>query len=374
MNKKKSGVLRDRILLKEEVGEHFIENVEMRYKVAVRLMNIDVSNLSRIYCSSINKHTCSASDGEINYIIFDEHQMEVLSALNILYYLYGQIDLKMGIFDFILSREDYFKERLKNTIIIILAEKQILQGNMENALYYAEKIHEDAPSLDRNKKGFWELFTLKQWKSYIAYAFCLDFYVFHEMAHIKYSQQICEFDNMRNLYDSLLSNLSPLFELLLQEEKYEVTLNVQECLCDTYALLKLLEYMETELENEELGANRGYLIEGYIISVVNIVIMNSIYQNENLDKKYINAYLRIILVINMVGVLYEASDKKNILEDFQDEMQWVGKRFSNYKRHFDSTWNSIVLENDNDIQRVEFMSKEWYRNYEEVIKILSKIK
>ena len=134
MTNNKSDVVSGRILLKKTGDKNWRGHIMHIYDVAAQMVGIDTKKLELVCCISANKHTCLTTDSEgKNYLLLDEHHLEVLSALNLLYYIYGKRKIKSAIFDEILAQMNYFEKRLKSTILILLAEKYILEGQVSSA-------------------------------------------------------------------------------------------------------------------------------------------------------------------------------------------------------------------------------------------------
>lgn len=372
MSRDMKSVLSDRILLRKKINEYFVTNIKLRYVTAVEMMEIDESNLETIYCSSINKHTCVVSKDNNNYLIFDEHHMEVLNALNVLYYLYGQPKFKKLFCDLILSRNNYFAKRLKATVLTIITEQQLLNGNMKNALKYAKELEKISLIVEEGKDVAFSLLMLKMRKVDDAQAFSLNFYVFHEMAHVKHKQNPSCFEKIEDVCSDVYALLIPLLKDVSVEE-YKVYLNLQECACDIYALMKLIYYMDENTEKAEKNDLTYYMIESYMISITNIVVMDSVYQREDicLSEVYFGAYLRIILVINTLGIMLENDEYDNVLYQFQNIMRIVREQHENYKIDVDTMWVEMVSMYGKESDGVEFMSEEWYRCFDEALNIIS---
>lgn len=365
-------LLKERIILKEQLGEHFISNMKERYDVAVKMMGIDESNLNTIYCSSLNKHTCLVTKEDKNYLVFDEHHIEVLGTLNTLYFLYGQMGLKKPFFDLARSTDNYCEKRLRTAVLLLLTENQVLNGNIRKALKYAKEI-EDYAIGEGDCKGFsFALFLAKMHRMDTAQAFGLNFYVFHEMAHVKYGQSPETFSDIEGFAGSVYSLMKPLYDKMT-EGKFQVSFNAQECACDVYALLTHFLFLSTHDDVE----NWIYaMIESYIISVTNIVIMNSVYQRADvsLDEVYIEAYIRIMLAVNTLGYFLGQFVGKDILLSLQQIMMDVRESHENYKAEIDATWNMYSDMYKDETEEPDFMSEEWNQCYEEVMDILLSLK
>ena len=366
--------LNDRILLKREVSKNFKMNIQMRYDMAIQMMKLDKQKLSILYCNSINKHTCMIEKDKKNYIIFDEHHIEVLSALNFLYYTYGKSDFKRPFYELIYNQYNYFENRIKSIVSLLMSEKLLLIGDAEGALNYAKAVKEYSFSIDKNSdNGLFNLFLLYMGKQDIAQSLSMNFYVFHELAHVKYILEKEELMLVCKIIDVMSERLFPLYKAI-SEGKYNIIINKQECVCDIYAMLLLFKFMYAHAEkNINNNTIEFYMIECYMISITNIVIMGSAYENIelDLDEWYINAYIRIILVVNSLGV-FLAEDKIN-LKQFQSNMNFVCEQYKNYKDVFDNIWNEIYYKYKTS-RKLKYMSEDWYKAMEDTLDILSAYK
>ena len=116
------------------------------------------------------------------------------------------------------------------------------------------------------------------------------------------------------------------------------------------------------------------IVESYIISTINIVLMDSVYESKTYtyDEIYISMYLRIILVINTL--LLATNQTKDKIEAVQNKMLFVRERYENYKTVFDSIKNDLKIQKSTSIKTCDFMSNEWNECFDETLNILSKLK
>ena len=194
----------------------------------------------------------------------------------------------------------------------------------------------------------------------------------HEMAHVKYKQNQEVFEKIENVCSAVCALLIPLLKDVGAKE-YKVYLNLQECACDIYALMKLIYYMNENTEEEEKNELTFFIIESYMISITNIVVMDSVYQCEDIkpNEVYFGAYFRIIWVINSLGIILENDGYDNILFRFQNIVKIVRDRHESYKTDVDTMWKEMVSMHGKEAEDIEFMSEEWYRCFEEALNIIS---
>lgn len=99
-------LLGDRVLI-GAVSDTFVTNIQLRLKSGVSGFKLENANIEPVFCSSINKHTCAcrvSNSPEVQYLVFDEHHIQLLGAMNLLFYMYGQNDFKQPIFSMIMDQ------------------------------------------------------------------------------------------------------------------------------------------------------------------------------------------------------------------------------------------------------------------------------
>lgn len=371
IQKNDSDILCDRIFLKKQVSENFIETINMRYKAAIDVMNINVENLKVIYCNSINKHTCLLEKNKTLYLVFDEHHSNMLGALNILYYTYGNIDFKQVFYELVLKLNDYFKNRLSSTILILLTEKNIINNKLSKAHLLASIIKEYEFSLDNTDEEdsfFLNLYLIKSRKTFDMQIFSLNFYVFHELSHVKYKQDKSVFRKISKVLKNNISTNMQIFEKL-NTNKYTTFYAEEECICDIYALIKLLEFTSKNAGDSFLFE----IVESYITSTLNIVLMGSIYESSihKYEDTFVSAYLRIITVVNTFLELLLENNSNFSFKKVQNHMNYTREKFANFKSIFDE--QVLYFEELCKTNKTEyaFQTEEWKHAFNEAIEILS---
>ena len=122
--------------------------------------------------------------------------------------MYGQNDFKQPIFSMIMDQIIKTpKKRLYNIAAILLSEKYMLAANSTRALQYLAQLEENVITSEdySGDTGEFDLnwFLLKSHRGEIAHSFVMNFYVYHELAHIKarqdphafYKDMICNIPN-----------------------------------------------------------------------------------------------------------------------------------------------------------------------------------
>lgn len=360
----------ERIILRREINETFKKAIMLRVDLALEQMELENEDLQILFCNSFNKHTCIVEKNNKKYVVFDEHHFEILRALNLLYFSYGKIDLLKPFYDLLFERYGYFKNLMNYIVTRIIAEKFLLRGDIQKALDYAEDLQKYITKVDDD---IYNHFLIYSGKNYIAQTLCFNFYVYHELAHCKYTlrkkRTSPKIEILSDYIDIINSQLNPLFQII-NKGIYNLKLNKEECVCDTYALWLLFEYLDkNSKENFD-----SYMLEAYIISITNIVLMDSIRENDTtkLDEWYVNAYYRIIIVITTLKYIW-AKNREQILK-YGEIMLWVREQYENYRDTFNCVWSKVILAHiNNQNNNVQFGSEEWKNNLDKTLNILSKL-
>ena len=97
MNKSiKQAMLGDRVII-GDASDVFRKSIQLCLETGIPSFELEKEKIEPIFCSSINKHTCLltvSDDPEVQLIIFDEHHVQLLRSMNLLFYMYGQNDFK----------------------------------------------------------------------------------------------------------------------------------------------------------------------------------------------------------------------------------------------------------------------------------------
>ena len=185
-------ILADRIVLQETVHDSFIENISVRLNCGINLYGLHKEKIEVVYCSTLQKHTCAilcSGEKDRAIIIFDEHHYEIMSALNRLFGMFGVHEIKLPMMIQMLETVPLLK-RIPNTLLsIILAESNILEMKVKRArLILNDAIAYNATNRDiyglKGELGLAFLHHAEK-RSDALLGIILNFYVFHELAHIK---------------------------------------------------------------------------------------------------------------------------------------------------------------------------------------------
>lgn len=369
-------LLADRIILRKEISSAFKESIEIRYMVALKLMNLSHGNIQLCFCSTINKHTCLKTKKDSVqklHVVIDQHQVEVLGALNFLYYIYGQHNITKAFFDIVVNTSDYFRLRLNSIICLIKAERYLLVGKavaaktyMESSLGYksafCDIIHKEINDDDSSTS---DLIFLKGVRADRGNIYILNFFVFHEMAHIKYFTDPDTFYRIKILTNNLIASLKDRYNSEKGlEQKILNNILLEECACDIYALKTLFQFIKENQGNFDIFN----VIEAYIISLVHSELMGSIRDNSNnFYVCYIETSFRIIIVLDTLELL-EADETE--FQDIQQCMKDIFNKVNNAFRDFTRSWEDTEI---HDIkENLVPWSIKWKSEMEQVIDVISK--
>ena len=176
----------------------------------------------------------------------------------------------------------------------------------------------------------------------------MNFYVYHELAHIKARQDPHAF----SVYSSAVSVVSDSLELESPDFAKIFKVPDEELACDVYALDLLFDYVMNA------GGDYYYefMVESYIIAITNLTIMDSISVLTSIEEQYNNSWLRIIVALDALGRKYCYMKYRNYLEEMMCALQMLEAKFGD------------VLE------KYPPFSKEWEEEKRTAISILASIK
>lgn len=186
------------MLNQQSMLEGFRKSVLTRADEACKRMGLS-KDLYEIRCfCSLDKESFTVNDDGRHIVFIDKHQMDSVFCLTMLYYLYGQPDIKYGIYSFLYERFPYFTKRLAYSLLVLQSEKCVLQRNLLQAKAYLcaaqtknfvkelrriQNRRDTSPEFD----AVFSLIFLKSQKQDACFRDALTFFVFHELAHVKYA-------------------------------------------------------------------------------------------------------------------------------------------------------------------------------------------
>ena len=347
----------------------------MRLKSGVSGFKLENANIEPVFCSSINKHTCAcrvSNSPEVQYLVFDEHHIQLLGAMNLLFYMYGQNDFKQPIFSMIMDQIIKTpKKRLYNIAAILLSEKCMLAANSTRALQYLAQLEENVITSEdySGDTGEFDLnwFLLKSHRAEIAHSFVMNFYVYHELAHIKARQDPHAF----SVYSSAVSVVSDSLELESPDFAKIFKVPDEELACDVYALDLLFDYVMNA------GGDYYYefMVESYIIAITNLTIMDSISVLTSIEEQYNNSWLRIIVALDALGFYKDMiCNIPNFGKTIHRCRKYCYMKYRNYLEEMMCALQMLEAKFGDVLEKYPPFSKEWEEEKRTAISILASIK
>lgn len=367
-------LLGDRVLI-GAVSDTFVTNIQLRLKSGVSGFKLENANIEPVFCSSINKHTCAcrvSNSPEVQYLVFDEHHIQLLGAMNLLFYMYGQNDFKQPIFSIIMDQIIKTpKKRLYNIAAILLSEKCMLAANSTRALQYLAQLEENVITSEdySGDTGEFDLnwFLLKSHRAEIAHSFVMNFYVYHELAHIKARQDPHAF----SVYSSAVSVVSDSLELESPDFAKIFKVPDEELACDVYALDLLFDYVMNA------GGDYYYefMVESYIIAITNLTIMDSISVLTSIEEQYNNSWLRIIVALDAIGFYKDMiCNIPNFGKTIHRCRKYCYMKYRNYLEEMMCALQMLEAKFGDVLEKYPPFSKEWEEEKRTAISILASIK
>lgn len=375
MNKSiEQALIGDRVII-GEASDIFVENIRLRLENGIHSFELEKVNIEPVFCSSINKHTCLATVSDVpdmQYIVFDEHHIQLLRILNLLFYMYGYNEAKQPFISLVMDQiVKTPRKRLFQAASILLAEKSILEANLTRALHFLSQLDEYMISEDDydGKEGDFDynLFLLKSRREKIACSFVLNFYVYHELAHVKAIQKPQTFSAYSNYVSSV-------FEQYKQDyngfnELFNIS--IEELTCDMYALDLLFDFVL------KTGGDYNYefMIDSFIVAITNLTIMDSVSALTNIEKQYDNSWLRINIVLDALSLYKNKTlDNTSFGESVHGCKEYCYIRYKNYLEEIYNAINTLQVKYANITEERIPFSKEWEEEKKAVISILASIK
>lgn len=263
------------------------------------------------------------------------------------------------------------KKRLYNIAAILLSEKCMLAANSTRALQYLAQLEENVITSEdySGDTGEFDLnwFLLKSHRAEIAHSFVMNFYVYHELAHIKARQDPHAF----SVYSSAVSVVSDSLELESPDFAKIFKVPDEELACDVYALDLLFDYVMNA------GGDYYYefMVESYIIAITNLTIMDSISVLTSIEEQYNNSWLRIIVALDALGFY---KDKICNIPNFGKTIHRCRKycymKYRNYLKEMMCALQMLEAKFGDVLEKYPPFSKEWEEEKRTAISILASIK
>lgn len=340
-------------LLDQNIGlSSFQERANIRFYEACNRMHLSADCIEIKYFSSLAKESFAICNNNRIKVYIDKHQMDSLYMLTLLFYLYGQIDLKYAAYSVIFERTPYFNKRLSFSLLVLQAEKCFLEKNLVQARAYLDAADtQDFTSCFQNimqtgcrtpEQNFvLNQIRLKGSLQDKSFCFSLNFFVFHELAHAKYYLAEKELSDFTAAVTSLLDFAQRDIDALSEDGLMKMPrIPLEEYVCDVYALYLLFDFVYEHQSDYEIE----YMIDSYFISVLNIALINSKESDSILfsEDDFTYAGIRAINTIGALRIIW-ANERRplSVLHSVENAMKYAFDRYKNLKVSLDAKWDYL---------------------------------
>ena len=364
-------LLIDRIILNNSVSNTFIKNINERLNYGISHMNLDREAIEPIFCSTINKHTCTetlTSHPNKFFVIFDEHHFQLISAMNLLFYLFGKDDLTSPIFRFVMaSIMSTPYKRLRLIAALLLSEKSLLSSNATQANAYLPELLQNKPTSDdfQGDKGNFELnlFLLKEKRARSANRIVMNYYVFHELAHIAYQHNSETIKTFMFSLQTILSNIDIFTS--------DISSISEEIVCDAYAL-NIIFNLEYETYHDFDYTN---IVNSFVSAIINLTFMDSVIAHGNdINDWDILCWKRIEITLQLVGHQKENYEKYlNFSSHIQSCLEYCQMNHSNYEYELQSVILDFQNKYSNISEQFPIFSSQWITEKDNFLRIIASL-
>ena len=340
-------------LLDQNIGlSSFRESVNLRLKEACNRMHLSADCIDvKCFCSLAKESFMICNNDRIK-VYMDKHQMDSLYMMTLLFYLYGQIDLKYAAYAVIYEKSPYFNKRLSFSLLILQAEKCFLLKNLAQARTYLDAadtqdyasdfqnlIHTDRRTPEQDL--ILNQIILKGRQQDISFSFSLNFFVFHELAHAKYFLSKKELSEFTAASTFILNCTKRGNDALFEEGLMKIPeIPIEEYVCDTYALYLLFDFIYEHESDYEIE----YVIDSYFVSVLNLALINSKESDSILfsEDDYAYAGVRAVNTIEALRIIWANEGRPpSVLLSIESAMKYAFDRFKDLKLSLDTRWNYL---------------------------------
>ena len=330
----------------------FIQSVQLRTDEAIKRMKLPSEKIITTCICSIEKESFIIQDNDNILVYMDKHQMDSLFMLMLLYDLYGQVDIKYGLFMHMYEAFPYFEKRLSFALLVLQAEKCFNRGDLVQAEAYMDAADRQEYALEFTKlcekkpedfRFVANLINTKGIRQDISYCFALNFYVFHEYAHAKYTLAKEDLTYFINAVEEILFSSESVYDYLFDACSMErPVIPIEEYVCDTYSLYLLFDFVYEQTKDYE--AER--MVDSYFISVLNLALIhcnNSIKMLSEDD--YLYASFRAIHAIRALLLLWEKENRpSSAIRSIEKVMGYSYQRYKNLKLTIDTKWRQLFVQ------------------------------
>ena len=331
----------------------FNKSVQLRVDEAVKRMNLPSDRIISTCISSMEKESFFVKDRNDLLIYMDKHQMDMLYMLALLYEMYGKVGMRYELYMQIYQRYPYFEKKLSFFLLVLQAEKCLNRGDTAEAkkfLDLADSQGVESEVLDLLKDYgedydwvFSLLFPMENRRDVQA-AFYLNFFVFHECAHAKYTIQQEELKEFVRVVEEGTRSLERVSDLLFADcELKKPSIPLEEYVCDTYALYILFDYIFEQSGDYEIER----MLESYFVSIVNAALVHSDPGGCELlsADEYIHACVRAIRGIDALLRLWRKENRlKSLIDEVMKTQIYIFSRYKQLKKHMENQWMKLLEE------------------------------
>lgn len=336
-------IINDRLILNTEISDSFRISIQERLDSGMKMMGLPSDIFETVYCSSLNKHTCVQQISSMPnkyFLVVDEHLHEVITALLLLFYLFGNHDYKPHLAYIVREVLVTPTKRLNHIATLLQAENSLLEGNATSALFLANKLSDYSLSskVYEGEAGEFEFnyFLLKDRRREYATSYVENYYVYHELAHIKMSQS----PKLRNMFFKLVEiEIAQLdsFVKAVDPDVVNVSLLPKEDIaCDAYALSLLFNFIFENVGDYDFE----FMVEAYIFAVLSVTVLDTIQERTISMVDWRKAsWWRIFIALEIV-YLCEPSNEK-LREGIIETRQVARNKYDNYVQLLDEITSHI---------------------------------
>lgn len=369
-------ILGNKLILKPNVSDAFKKNMSIRTAYGFEAMDLPAEAVEVVLCSTVNKNTCVQkllSNPNKYYLLLDEHHFETMSALVFLFYLFGFHDLKKEIMEII--TKPFMKtpqKRLAHMKTQLQAENSLLEGNATFAYSLVQKLanYEITEDDYKGKAGAldYNWFCLKLRRHNIANAYIMNFYVFHELAHIK-----MDFDTrLSSYYHSLVhmqvNQLAGFVRAINPNVVDTSLLPLEDIACDTYALDLLFKFINANTGDY----NFEFMVEAYLVAVSNNTLLNSIKEHTigKIDFRKI-CWWRVFIALEILCLLHD--HKIDFCDGIREAREVAKNKYDNYLEYMESNFSNSIIIPETEKEKYSQLSEQWEEEVEATLAIIREI-
>lgn len=367
-------LIADRPILNSEVHDYFRISVQERIDCGIEMMNLPAEKIEVVYCSSLNKHTCIQQVSSIPnkyFLVVDEHLHEVLSCLLLLFYMFGYHDYKY--FVLAVAKEVLIlpQKRLNQIAILLQAEKNLLDGNATAALSLTNEFKECSFSDKEIKEELGEFefdyFLNKYLKEEHAMPYVANFYIFHELAHVKLLLDLDLRKFFLALVENQVINLCKFEDALGSSVVDAALLPKEDIACDAYALSLLFNFIYEKTTDYDIE----FMVDSYIFSVLSLTELDTILERTiSIADWHKTSWWRIFIALEVVCLCRPTNDelRKGIIET----RNVARIKYDNYVELLERISHNI--KNTPKKEKCVMFSEKWSDDVNQTLAIIRKIR